>query len=183
MLLNKIPVLDKGYVALVTSCVSSEMMVDIKDEFFKVSQLGAEETNMLGQMASMTLAIKCPLFVQLNLYKFGFRILTTKMDSVEAYVPNETEVKSSDLQVNRDISKTIYRTTEALLINPLAMQKDGCNKFISQVTTPISVYNTLIVHGTLNQWTVFGKQKGLPGPMEAYRDVISDILVATWKFM
>lgn len=183
MLLSKILCLDKGYVALISSSNTSKVMVDLKDEFFKVDTLSPDDTLGMGEIANMTVAIKCPLFVQLNLTKFGFRILTGKTEVVEAYVPNETEVKSPDLQINRDIAAVMKQSTEALLLNPLAMQKDGADKFISQVMTPISVYNTLIVHGTLNQWMAYGKQVNLPAPIEAYRDAISDILVAEWKFV
>jgi hypothetical protein len=183
MLLNKILVLDKGYVALISSANTTKTILDIKDEFFKVETLSDDDTQAIGDIATMTLAVKCPLFVQLNLSKFGLKVINTKLDSVEAYIPNETEIHASDLETNRVIAQDIHRTTEALLINPLAYQRDGCDKFMSQIMSPVSVYNTLIVHGTLNQWMAFGKQEGLPKPIEAYRDSISDILVAEWKFI
>jgi hypothetical protein len=183
MLLNKIPVLDKGYVALISSVNATDVMVDIKDEFFAGELLNKDDSNILSEMANMTLAIKCPLFVQLNLAKFGLKILTTRDSKVEAYVPNETEILAPDLQTNRVIASNMFRTSEALLINPLAFQKDGCDRFISQILSPISVYNTLVVHGTLNQWVKFCEQDKLPRPIEAYRSVVTDMVTVVWKFV
>ena len=182
MLLSKIPVLDKGYVALISSCNANEALTNIKDEFFGGELLNKADTEIITSMANMTLAIKCPLFVQLNLAKFGLTILTAKQEAVEAYVPNETEIKGKDLQTNRVIAENMRRTTEALLINPLAYQKDGCDKFVSQIMSPVSVYNTLIVHGTLKQWMSFCEQEKLPNPIEAYRSTVTDMVTAVWAF-
>jgi len=183
MLLNKILVLDKGYVALISSSNTTQTMLDIKKEFFNDEALDKDDTLVVSDIANMTLAVKCPLFVQLNLSKFGFRILNSKINKAEAYVPNETEIHSSELETNRVIADDMKRTTEALLINPLAYQKDGCDRFVSQIMSPISMYNTLIVHGTLNQWMAFCQQDKLPKPIESYRISISDILTAEWKFV
>lgn len=183
MLLNKIPVLDKGYVALISSSNVTQTLTDIKKEFFNDEYLNKADSTIISDMANMTLVVKCPIFVQLNLSKFGFRILNTRTEKVEAYVPNETEILSPDLDTNRVIANNMFKTTEALLINPLAFQRDGCDEFMSQVLTPISVYNTILVHGTLNQWIAFCEQSKLPKPVDAYAISIADIVKAEWKFI
>jgi hypothetical protein len=176
MLLNKIPVLDKGYVALLDSCNNSTKLKDINDEFFSGKALSLEE------LGTMTVVMRCPLFVQLALSKFSFKILNAANDlETEAYLPHAGEVGSPERGTSAIISDDIARTTAALLINPKSYQADGCGRFISQVITPINVYTTLIVHGTYNEWYKYTQQRNLPGPMRSYTDAIKQILTCEWK--
>ena len=177
MLLNRIPCLDKGFVAVVSSHNDCQKLSDIADNILSPSQV----TNRVFDISSLTLMVKCPLFIQLNLSQFGFDMIYGKQDDVEAYVPNETEIGSPELETNRLISDDMKRTTEALLINPKAYQADGCDRFVSQVMTPINVYTTIIVHGSYDQWKRFIEQKNLPAPVETYRSAVDQIMSAEWN--
>ena len=134
MLLNKIPVLDKGYVALLDSCNTTSKLREIGAEFY-----GGEYPTSLEELGSMTVAIKCPLFFQLYLSKFNLKVIDGNNSTpLEAYIPNPGEVGAPERLDAEAISDDISRTTDALLINPKAYQADGCDRFISQLTTPIN---------------------------------------------
>lgn len=177
MLLNKIPVLDKGYVALLDSSVTTQKMRDIGAEFF-----GGEYPTSLEDFGTMTVAIKCPLFVMLWLAKFDLKVIDANYaGQLEAYIPNPGEVGATDRQDAEAIADDISRTTDALFINPKAYQADGADRFISQLTTPISTYTVLIVQGSYNEWVKLAYATKLPGPIEAYGRSIAQIIEAEWK--
>ena len=178
MLLNKLPCLDKGYVALVSSMNDSNHLKDIGTEFFGVTAINPKTLNI----GYMTLAVKCPLFIHTHLAQFEFNIITTKPSKdVEAYIPNPGEIGSKDSEVNRVIADDINRTIEALFINPKAYQADGCDRFISHLIMPISTYTTILVTGRYDQWSKFINQTGLPAPIESYRLMVDQIFKAEWK--
>jgi hypothetical protein len=175
MLLNKLPVLDKGYVALVSSSNNGETLKNIKG----LVDLPLHE---LVEISSLTLAIKAPLFVQLYLSKFQFKIWNILQEKPEAFTPDVTDINCPDHAVGTMIANDMAVTTAALLINPKAYQKDGCDYFISQVITPISVYNELVVHGTLKQWLEFTQSMAdVPKPIQGYILAVSDIIRNEWK--
>lgn len=176
MLLSKLPALDKGFAALVSSTNDHAKLREL------ISNLTPASIDRQYDIASMTLLIKCPVFVQLNLSQFGLTIMhTTLQEGIEVYLPDETHVSAQDLETSKLISDDIKRTSEALTINPRSYRADGCDHFISQVITPISVYTTIAVHGTRRQWLDFLKQPPLPLPVEAYRIIIKQIYEAEWK--
>lgn len=174
--LNKIAVLDKGYVSLVASTFPAKEARALYDEYFK-----GQTPKGMAQYCTAAFAIKMPLFVQLNLTKFNLKMLDTVVDTVEAFVPNETEIGSKDLESNRLISDDIQRTTDALLINPHAYIKDGCNNFTAQVIMPISIYNTVIVTGSLSDWYKFCNQSSVPNEIKAYMIAVKNLIKAEWE--
>ena len=176
MLLNKIPCLDKGFVAYISSSNNGDKLTQLAIEFLQTTDYSA-----LAPMANLTIAIKCPLFVQLNLSKFDLKIVTANTKEVEAYYPNVGEIGGRDREMNRIIADDIERTAEALLINPKAYQTDGCDRFISQVLMPVSTYTTLIVHGTYNEWKRFCAQSAPPAPLVSYTTAVKQILDMEWR--
>lgn len=177
MLLNKIPVLDKGYVALIDSCNTTQKLRDIGQEFY-----GGEYPTALEDIGYMTLVIKCPLFVQLNLSKFNLKVIDANTGTTtEAYKPNAGEIKSRERVDSEAIADDISRTTDALLINPKAYQADGCDRFISQVITPINVFTTIIVSGSYSEWCKFSYQERLPSPINAYATIVQQVITTEWK--
>lgn len=178
MLLNKENVLDKGFVAPLEFSGGGRLLQDLQDEYFKT-----KTNTKLLKVASATLIIKCPLFVQLNLSQFGFDIIATPSDSIEAYIPDVSIVEGDSLEDKQEISKYIKATTEALLLNQKAMVMDGSSDFTAQLLTPISVYNEIIVCGKLENWIRYLKQKSLPKEMELYRSQVESTLESEWKNM
>lgn len=177
MLLNQIPVLDKGYVALIDSCNTTSKLRDMGAEFF-----GGEYPVALEELGSLTIVIKCPLFVQLNLSKFNLRIINVPDQSTEAFKPNTAQIGARDQDTSSLIADDISRTTDALLINPRSYQADGADRFTSQILTPINVYTTLIIQGTYKEWCAFAyNQAKIPGPIMAYTKALQQIIEAEWK--
>ena len=181
MLLNKIPILDNGYVALIDSHMTTQKLRDVGQEVF-----GGEYPVALEEFGTMTVAIKCPLFVQLYLSKFTFRIINAdNTATTEAYRPNVGELGCPERLDAEAIADDISRTTDALIINPRAYQKDGCDKFISQIISPINVYTCLIVQGSYSEWCKFAYQDDagrIPRPIRAYVESIKQIIETEWKF-
>ena len=180
MLLNRIPVLDKGYVALIDSCNTTQKLRDMGEEFF-----GGTYPTSLEELGFMTVVIKCPLFIQLNLSKCNLKVINVENSSrdIEAYKPNPGEIGAPERSTTESISDDISRTTDALLINPQAYTADGCERFVSQILTPINVYTTLIVSGSYNEWCKFiyqGKPYP-PKPIEAYTMALQQIITTEWK--
>jgi len=176
MLLNRLPCLDKGYVAYISSSCTSDKLHEVAIEFFKNDNIAP-----LKEMSTLTLVIKCPLFVQLNLSTHNFKIIPVPPSEVEAYMPNIGEIGSPALDVNKAISELIKRTTDALLINPKGFQEDGCDRFMSQVVMPINTYTTLLVHGPYNEWKKFCDQQRMPAPIKAYIKGVTQIMNAEWR--
>lgn len=176
MLLNEIPVLDKGYVALIDGSMGTAKYKQIIDHFY-----GAVDSPHLKKMCYAVLAFKAPIFVQMHLAQHGLTMLGTKLSTNDAYVPSIGEINSSSLENNKLISDDISRTTDALLINPSAYQTDGCDKFISQVIMPVSSYTTFIVGGTIDAWRGFYKNKSVPAPIRAYANTVKDIIESEWR--
>ena len=69
----------------------------------------------------------------------------------------------------------------ALMINPKSYQHDGCEKSVSQVLTPISLYNTGIVSGFLIDWVNFIECDKFPVLIEAYRQAAYDLIMTEYQ--
>jgi hypothetical protein len=176
MLLNETPVLDKGFVAPLEFSGSGKLIQHVQDAFFKT------KTNMdLLKICSATLVIKCPLFVQLNLSKYGFDIISTPSEVIEAYIPDVSMIEAESLEDKERISEYMEATTEALLLNQKGLPMDGVSPFTAQLMTPITVYNRVIVHGSLSQWILFIKQGKTPKEISLYREAVFNCLSAQWK--
>jgi hypothetical protein len=176
MLLNKIDLLDKGFVAMIDFSGNSKLLQDLQNEYFK-----ANINTKLLDISSATLIIKCPLFVQLNLSQYGLDIISTPSDNVEAYLPDLSMIEGDSLEERQGIERYIKATTEALLLNQMGMPLDGASKFTGQLLTPITVYNEIIVYGKLSNWLNYLKQKKLPKELELYRCKIKDTLMTEWR--
>jgi hypothetical protein len=175
---NKLPVLDKGYVALVSTSLPREEFKSVRARFFH----GRTDDRLL-QLPQIHIEIKCPLFVQLSFTETRLTAIPLKGQKPEAYVPTVDEIGARDLESSEQIQEDLKRTSEALLMNPKAYQMDGCDIFVSQISAPISVYNTLIVNGNLQQWLSYINRKDLPTPVEAYRQALADIILAEWDYL
>lgn len=175
-LLNKIPVLDKGWVALFSSSLQGE---DFK-HVLKTHYRGLID-HRITDMTYITLSVKCPLFVQLTFpeHNLSYSIDRSNLTS-EAYIPAVNEIRAASLETSESIQQDIEQTTEALLINPKAYQEDGCDLFIAQVVSPISIYNTLLITGSLTSWIRYISQRGLPSAIEQYRSAIEGCLASEW---
>lgn len=168
-------VLDKGEVALLSSSNDSNELRNICSVF-----LNGKSNLELMKIANATMMIKCPLFVQLDLSRFDFKIIDIKTDNIEAYIPNVGEIGAKSVEEKRRMYRYFDQTINALILNAKGLPMDGCDSFIAQTTMPVSIYNRLIVHGDLTTWLKYTRRKGLPSPVEAYRTMIHNIVSAHW---
>lgn len=179
ILLSKIPVLDKGFVATYDTSCNSTKLNELAVEFYK-----RLDGKFLCENSSLTVMMKCPLFIQLNLSQFNLRITNLPnigSDELESYCPNSGEIGSGDFQVCNDISEDMKRASSALLMNHKAYQADGCDRFMSQILTPINTYTTILVHGMYNDWSRFISQNNAPAPIAAYIIAVGQLLKAEWQ--
>lgn len=179
ILLNKIPVLDKGFVATYDTSCNGQKLNELAVEFYK-----RLDGKFLADNSSLTVMMKCPLFIQLNLSQFNLRVTNLPnvgSDELESYCPNVGEIGASSLDVCQDVSADMKRTSVALLMNHKAYQTDGCNRFMSQILTPINTYTTILVFGMYNDWSRFVSQSNAPAPIASYITAIDQILKAEWR--
>jgi hypothetical protein len=90
-------------------------------------------------------------------------------------------IEGESLEDRESIVQYIKITTDALILNHQGIVMDGGSKFTAQLLTPITVYNEMIVHGKLNNWLNFLRQKQLPKELEIYRRSVQDVLSAEWR--
>lgn len=175
MLLNKLPVLDKGFVALYTCSNNGKQLQALQDEYFK-----ANINPRLLNIATATLIIRAPLFFRLLLSQTDLCIVSSVSDTLEAYIPNESDISAGTVEDSKNIKEYIQQTTDALLLNTKGLPKDGCDHFVAQVLTPISTYNEMIVHGSLHNWIKFLSIPKLPKLLKIYQQKIDDVLRTEW---
>lgn len=162
--------IDKGFVRLAGTNINSSDM----------EQLSLEPGNWILDSSHTSFIIKCPLFVQLSLSQYNLSMHSLKTTKVDAFTPDASYIGTGNNESDRLIADDMHRTTEALLINPSAYQHDKCERFISQILTPISVYNTLVATGSLRSWLKFVNQSGLPKPIEMFAQAIIAELKSEW---
>jgi len=168
-----IHVLDKGYVILRTPGFTKQDIRDIKKNGF--------DTKRLQRHIFVSMAIKCPLFVKMAFSEFGLIVLTSKHSETEVFNPTLSDVNASTPTVGAEIADDIKATSEALMINPRAYRADGCDRFVSQVNSPLSLYNTIIVSGLLEDWNKFVSNNKLPTLIEAYREAIHSLIMTEYQ--
>lgn len=179
MLVNKIPCLDKGWVATYDTSCNSVKLNELAVEYFKKL-----DGSFLKENSSLAVIMKCPLFIQLNLSQFNLRITNLPnigSDELDYYSPNVGEIGSKDLSSCQAIADDMRRTSDALLMNHKAYQADGCHRFMSQILTPINTYTTILVNGMYNDWRKFASQNGAPAPIAAYMLAVDQLLKAEWQ--
>lgn len=174
--MNKIPVLDKGYVALYATSLTAVQINDILIRYFH-----SKPAMRMLDTVEVYMEIRCPIFVQLILNQYNLTSFTQHSRKVEAYIPSINDISAPDVLTAQTIQQDIEQTTEALLINPKAYKADGCDHFVSQVITPINVYNTLMVSGSLPVWWSIARRDDLPNAINAYTHAIANALEAEYS--
>lgn len=170
-----IPVLDKGYVQILGSTFPGNSLAQLFKDY------GRRPSWQLANVVTLTLAVKCPLFVQLTLAEQGLICVAKRPpSSPEAYIPTSVEIGSPNLEANIEIAEYFKQTTESLLINQQSFKLQQCDGFVTQVLAPISLYNELVVSGSLSTWIKFISLTSLPSPIEAYREAVNNLMKGEW---
>jgi hypothetical protein len=144
MLLSKLPILDKGHVALISCSLSKKNAFSLEIE----ENLDVDFHKKMRRCSHFTFLVKAPISILLYLANFDVRITQLKTRSeVETYAPSPSDVSTGDLSLDEAISDDIIRTSEALTINPKAYMQDGCAAEIAASILPVSTYVTCIISG------------------------------------
>src|SRR5690606_34220247 len=126
-MLNKIPTLDKGYVALFSTSLSDKEIVEIRNTIFR-----GRPDQTLVSLPKLHLMIKSPVFVQLALLNQRITCIIQKGVVPEAYIHSVNEVGARDLETAEHIQQDIKQTIEALLLIPNSYQMDACDMFVAK---------------------------------------------------
>ena len=137
----------EGYVAFRGSSLSETELKDIQKEFYR-----GVFNEKLMHLPFIHIELKCPIFVRLMFGEHGLQTLTKQDNNLQAFIPSVDMINSGKSDVDTDIQQSIEQNTEALLLSPKGYKLDGCDVFISNMCLPISLYNTLVVSGSLHQW-------------------------------
>lgn len=168
-----IRVLDKGHVILRTPGFTKQDIRELKKNGF--------DTKRLQRHIFVSMVIKCPLFVQMTFPEFGLITLTKKQKDIEVFEPTQSDVNAATPTIGAEIASDIVATSNALMINPRAYRADGCDRFVSQVNSPICVYNSIIVSGSLEDWNMFVSNNKFPTLIEDYRKAIHSLIMAEYQ--
>ena len=177
-LLNKTDVLDKGYVSVISVTLSGNDFLDYVNTY-----RGGVVSEDALELPHVHIEMKCPLFVQLDLSRFNLRLDIKPTKKMEAFIPTIDQISAKDHDTSLEILNNIKQTTEALMLNPKTMAYSGCDTFISQIICPISMYNEIMVSGSLKAWTSFTNRKNLPSTIKPYRQAVENILLSHWHFL
>ena len=173
------PVVDKGYVKLMAATFTHNNLRNLNANFFKDPKYGLH--NQLLDIPTVSIEVKSPIFVQLTFGNQGLQtVIKNTASEPEVFTPCLTDIKAESLEASKAILADLKNTSGALLMNPKAYQYEKCDPFISQVNTPIAVYNTYMVSGTLRQWIRYITQVQYPAPIGVYRDAILEIIKAEY---
>jgi hypothetical protein len=174
--MNQIPVLDKGFIALSSTSMNKKEMDETRNRLFR----GLKHEG-LRDVCQVHILIKSPLFVKLSL--LSTRIVCLDAHSTgepEAWLPAINEVNAKDLKTSELIAGDLAQTTEALLLNPKSYTLDGCDMYVAQSITPISVYSTYLASGSLTDWLQYINKDNFPSPVRVYCNAIKDVILAEW---
>lgn len=170
-MINRHPVLSKGHVGILSAYPLKELITST-----------GKNVGDLTRVARVTLEVRSPIFIKDAFHSCGLSTIGCRADqedSVEFYVPDLATIKGNDLESARRIRAVIEQNCEALATSTKGFLMDGCDPHISQVVSPIAMYNRYVVDGTLSSWISFlNKDDCRDVPVVSdYRSKIEDILL------
>ena len=172
-MLNKCPVLDKGFVATLNISLCDRRLAEIAQE------LKIDKSKLLP-LASAAFVIKAPLFILINLAAADIKTVIGGNDGMEVYIPDISEIGVDDLSDKKAMAYHLKTTTEALLLSIKGLIIDGCDRFVAQTIAPVSTYATFIASASVPVWQEFCKQKTNHWQLEQYRAAIAGIMDVEW---
>jgi len=164
-----IPCLDKGYVELLSASPTGKQMVHIVN----VVRKGAVGPQLL-KIPMVYFNVKAPLFVIMTMG--NIRYITDANQTGECYLPNIDDVGCTDIDTSKDIVESMSSTIEAGEINREMYVKDGCNRFLAQVTSTVATYWRGMMYADLETWCNFFSQKHAPHQIRVYQKAVEDLL-------
>ena len=177
--LNKITVLDNGWVALLSASCTGNIIKEIQTYYYDI-----KPNRAIAAIPHATLVVRCPLFVQLYLANFDLTLRQLKgLKEKQLYVPTEVDIGAPELKDSISIRDHIKQTLEALVVSSEGYKMDGCNASAAQVVLPVSVYSDIMLSGSMAQWIEVLSHKTTTPQINQYKAVICNILLAEWPLM
>ena len=174
--LNKLPVLDKGYVAMISCSPSYQDHLCMMSSFFR-NRL----THNLIDVTFVHLEVKCPYFILIPMISSGIKVVSSVNQITDAFCPTIEHISSGSHANDKDISESMRFTIESLMINQKAYVHDGCNSLVASVTTPVAAYWEGVMYASMTEWAKFIFAKGLHPIVKQYQSAISDMISTEYK--
>jgi hypothetical protein len=174
--MSKIPVLDGGYVRLISCSPPFEEYRKILASHFRNNL-----TWSILDISSITLEIKCPYFILIPLVSSGMKAVAYPRQPDEAFTPSIDYIKSGSLENDKDISESMKMTIDSLMLNKRAYMHDGCDPFISSITTPVSCFWEGIIYAKTVDWVRFISSKNLHTVVNLYQKSIENAISTEYK--
>lgn len=173
---GKIPTLDKGFVQLRCCAPNFNQLEAMKSELFR-----GNLTPQLIETVHVYLNIKCPYFLLIPLVSSGIRAIPKPGSPGDAFIPRVNDIKSGNVLSDAEIQRSMSMTIESLMLNQRAYAKDGCNTFLSTITTPVAAYWEGVMFGLLKDWVRFTSTLGLHPLVKEYQKSVIDALLVEYK--
>lgn len=174
--MSKIPVLNGGYVRLISCSPSYEEYKKILSSHFRNTM-----TLQVLDMSSIILEVKCPYFILIPLISAGMRAVAYPKQPEDAYIPAVDDIKSGSIENDKDISESMKMTIESLMLNKKAYTHDGCDSFIASVTSPVSYFWEGMIHAKTMEWARFLSLKNLHPIVGLYQSAIENTISTEYK--
>ena len=164
-----IPVLDKGYVALLDTSLSMKRIRSLLSQ--------SVSANMLLPHVVLTFKIKCPILVRLRFSEYGIATTSIPMSAkqMETYKPTLIDVESPDLEQSVKISQEIEKIND-FLMSRIKNTSDP----LELINAPISLYNIIVASAPLEVWRKFTVNIEPHTLIQPYQRAINDLVLADY---
>jgi hypothetical protein len=174
--LNRLPVLDHGYVSLMSCSPSYSDHLEIRSSMFR-NRLTSQAIDMIY----VHLQVKCPYFILIPMVSSGIRCTSSVSQASDAFCPTVDMIASGSTANDRDISESMKMTVESLMLNQKSYVHDGCNAFVASVTTPVSAYWEGVMYASMGEWSRFMFAKDLHPIVKQYQRAVHDAVSIEYK--
>lgn len=176
-LLDKIPLLDHGYVRLQNASPSHSNLEEIRKRAYKGTMVAHH-----FDLPYVHVEICCPYAILLTLVSSGLTALPYQdMNRELAFLPDAGNIRSGTLADDMAISDHIKTTVESTMLNQQAYAKDNCDRAIATLTTPLAAYWEGVIHGKLSSFLRFTESKHQPRIIQVYQEGVRNSISLEYK--
>jgi hypothetical protein len=162
-----------GYMQMIGCNHDADMLKTISDEIGYSNAL---------KLTIVSLKLRAPLFVRIGVSNYTLDTSDVPKSTGKTFVPDVSMISSGNNVLDREIAEHIRHMSETATINVRDFQRDGCDRFVAQLVTPINTYVDFYATMTLDRLIKFSKLK-LPVPMQRYVEAAADIVCVTWPHL
>lgn len=164
-----------GSVIFYGSNLTNEQLRVISGRFLK-----GQNPSYLLDLVVISIEVTAPIFLFESLGRLC-QVGDLSFPSHSFLEVTATDIRSGDFEQDISMAEHIRSTIINLNANSLALSTDGCDRFTSYMTTPISNLRTKLLTGTIREFSSFTSNKQAPLIIKRYQDRIRDILSAEFS--